>query len=76
MPRNLDTRVELLAPVTDVSLRAELLDALDRCLADEVNAWELAADGTWTRRSNGPRPRSVHRELMRHHAERAVEAAP
>src|SRR4051794_5181682 len=74
MPRNLDTRVELLAPVTDNALSAELCDTLDRCFADEVNAWELAADGTWTRRTDGDDPRSVHRELMRRHAARAVEA--
>jgi polyphosphate kinase len=75
MPRNLDTRVELLAPVEDQALRAELLDTLDRCLADEANAWELAEDGTWTRRRDGENPRSVQRELMRRHAARAVEAA-
>src|SRR3712207_2731191 len=40
MPRNLDTRVELLVPVAEDSLRADLLDTLDRCFADDVNAWE------------------------------------
>jgi polyphosphate kinase len=74
MPRNLDTRVELLAPVEDETLRGELLTTLDLCLADEANAWELGADGDWTRRSNGDEPRSVQRELMRRHAARAVEA--
>jgi polyphosphate kinase len=76
MPRNLDTRVELLAPVEDESLRAELIDTLDRCFADETNAWDLGPDGTWTRRRDGESPRSVHRELMRRHAARAVDAAP
>jgi polyphosphate kinase len=75
MPRNLDTRVELLAPVEDEGLRCELLDTLDRCFADEANAWELAPDGEWHRRSGGDPPRSVQRELMRRHAARAVEAA-
>ena len=41
MPRNLDTRVELLTPVRDQALRGDLLDTLDRCFADNVNAWEL-----------------------------------
>ena len=50
MPRNLDTRVEMLTPVLDEALRADLLDTLDRCFADNVNAWELGEDGTWTRR--------------------------
>ncbi len=69
MPRNLDTRVELLAPVTDPGLVAELEDTLARCLADNTFAWELGADGSWQRRTEGTR--SVHRELM----ERALERA-
>jgi polyphosphate kinase len=76
MPRNLDTRVELLAPVHDDLLRADLLDTLDRCFADDVNAWDLGEDGTWTRRTpEGGEPRSVQRELMAGHAARAAEAA-
>jgi polyphosphate kinase len=62
MPRNLDTRVELLAPVEDHELQAELDDTLERCLADDTNAWTLDSDGKWTRRRGGTR--SVHRELM------------
>ena len=41
MPRNLDTRVELLAPVRDEPLQGELLDTLERCMADNTNAWVL-----------------------------------
>ncbi len=70
MPRNLDTRVELLAPVEDPALRSELEDTLERCLADDTFAWELETDGSWSRRRG--RTRSVHRELM----ERAVSAGP
>jgi polyphosphate kinase len=62
MPRNLDTRVELLAPIEREELRAELEDTLDRCFEDDTNAWELDADGAWHRRRG--RTRSVHRELM------------
>ena len=72
MPRNLDMRVELLAPVDDEGLRGELLDALERSLADEANAWELGSEGAWTRRSDGDRPRSVQRELMSWHRARAA----
>jgi polyphosphate kinase len=75
MPRNLDTRVELLAPVRDETLRADLIDTLDRCFADNLNAWELGEDGTWTRRQPDGEPRSVQRELMAGHAARAAEAA-
>jgi polyphosphate kinase len=62
MPRNLDTRVELLAPVEDPELQGELQDTLDRCFADDSNAWTLDHEGNWTRRTG--RIRSVHRELM------------
>jgi polyphosphate kinase len=62
MPRNLDTRVELLVPIERRELQAELDDTLDRCLADDTNAWTLSRDGSWTRRTG--RTRSVHNELM------------
>jgi polyphosphate kinase len=69
MPRNLDTRVELLTPVTAPALVAELEDTLERCFADDSFGWELRPDDTWERRTG--RSRSVHRELM----ERALERA-
>jgi polyphosphate kinase len=75
MPRNLDTRVELLTPVRDEALRSDLLDTLDRCFADNENAWELDQDGTWTRPQPEGEPRSVQRELMASHAALAAEAA-
>jgi polyphosphate kinase len=69
MPRNLDTRVELLSPVTAAGLVAEVEDTLERCFADDTFAWELRPDDSWERRTGGTR--SVHRELM----ERALERA-
>jgi polyphosphate kinase len=76
MPRNLDTRVELLTPVRDEALRADLVDTLERCFADNCNSWELRADGSWERRvANGSEPRSVQRELMTVHAAAAAEAS-
>jgi polyphosphate kinase len=74
MPRNLDTRVELVTPVEDDALRADLLDTLDRSLATDVGAWVLGSDGSWRRRTPGDPPRSVQRELMLQHAARASEA--
>jgi polyphosphate kinase len=47
MPRNLDRRVEALCAVTDPPLRARLAEILDVNLADDVLAWDLAADGSW-----------------------------
>jgi polyphosphate kinase len=75
MPRNLDTRVELDVPVEDEVLKEDLLDTLERSLADDTNAWELCSDSTWKRRTSDERePRSVQRELMVGHAARAAEA--
>ncbi len=62
MPRNLNTRVELLVPVERPELQAELEDTLERCFADDTNAWLLDSDGVWERLTGGTR--SVHRELM------------
>ncbi len=47
MPRNLDRRVEAVAPVNDPALRARLDEILEASLADDVLAWELDADGEW-----------------------------
>jgi polyphosphate kinase len=72
MPRNLDTRVELLAPVRDGSLRAELEATFEHYFADDTFAWELGPDGDWTRRSRGTRV--LHEELMERTLERARSA--
>jgi polyphosphate kinase len=62
MPRNLDTRVELLVPIENTELRAELDDTLERCMADDTFAWVLDADAHWNRlRGN---TRYLHREMM------------
>lgn len=48
MPRNLDHRVEALAPVTDPELRGRLDEIFDVCLDDGTPAWELEPDGSWS----------------------------
>ncbi|HEX3172690.1 MAG TPA: polyphosphate kinase 1 [Solirubrobacterales bacterium] len=74
MPRNLDSRVELVTPIEDESLRAELLDVLESCFADNANAWELDADGLWTRLESAEEDRrSVQEELRRRHSARSGE---
>ncbi len=70
MPRNLDNRVELLVPIEDEPLVAEIVDTLERCFADDTFAWELNADGSWSRREG--RERSAHYELMERARERAA----
>jgi polyphosphate kinase len=64
MPRNLDKRVELLTPVDNTDLQAELQDTIERCLDDDTFSWQLDADGHWVRREGGSR--SVHHEMMEH----------
>ncbi len=75
MPRNLDTRVELVTPVEDDGLRQDLLDTLERSLLTDDGAWELCSNGGWARRTPGDPPRSVQRELMALHAARASESS-
>jgi polyphosphate kinase len=74
MPRNLDSRVELVTPVEAPEHRAELLDVLERCFADESNSWELDSNGVWTRLTpSAGEPRSVQEELRERHSARAAE---
>jgi polyphosphate kinase len=77
MPRNLYNRVELVVPIGDPDIQAELLDVLDRSLADNTNAWELHPGGEWVRRRRSDPPRSVQRELIeRAQARAGAEATP
>jgi polyphosphate kinase len=78
MPRNLDHRVELAAPIESPELKDELMDTLERAFADNQSSWELDADGGWRRRSpaDGERARNMQLELMELHAQRAAEARP
>ena len=73
MPRNLDSRVELVVPVEDAALKAELLDVLERCLADNASSWELGADGSWVRQEPNGELRDAQEELMARHSARAAE---
>jgi polyphosphate kinase len=78
MPRNLDHRVELATPIEAPELREQLIDVLERAFADNHNAWELASDGSWRRRSPGPGEplHSLQLELAELHARRSAEERP
>jgi polyphosphate kinase len=73
MPRNLNRRVEAMTPVADPALCEELRAILDLELRDNVQAWHLRADGSWTRRTpqDGEEPASSQQLLMRRSQERA-----
>ena len=72
MTRNLDHRVEIMAPVEDARAQAELTRVFDTLQADNAQAWELHPDGTWTRLapSKGERARPAQATLMRSAARR------
>jgi polyphosphate kinase len=78
MPRNLDHRVELAAPIESPELRRELMDTIGRAFADNQSSWQLGPDNRWRRRSPeaGERKRNMQVELMELHARRAAEARP
>jgi polyphosphate kinase len=77
MPRNLYNRVELIAPVEDAGIRAQLSEVLDLSLAANVNAWDLGAGGEWRRRElrSGDDQLNVQQALIERHTIRAAESA-
>ncbi len=50
MKRNLESRVEVVAPVESETLRKELRAFLDVQLEDHRNAWEMQPDGSYVQR--------------------------
>ena len=50
MPRNLDSRVEVLVPIEDTGLRAEVDALLEASLSDTRSSFRLLPDGGWERR--------------------------
>ena len=67
MARNLDHRIEVIAPIENARIRQEANAILDSALADTTNAWELASDGTWARiaRESSAKPRTHQETMMR-----------
>jgi polyphosphate kinase len=76
MPRNLDHRIEVVAPVDDIGAQNELAATIDALLSDTASSWELDHDGVWHRISpkKEDRPRSAQAVLMRR-ARRRVSLA-
>jgi polyphosphate kinase len=67
MGRNMFRRVEVAFPVRDPVLRKRVLDeGLRTYLADNVDAWELHSDGSWTKvsRRRGTRARAAQDTLL------------
>jgi polyphosphate kinase len=78
LPRNLERRVELLFPVQDEKIRAELRDMLNSYFQDNCQARSLLPDGTWRRLSPsaGERPFRAQRDMLSRAAREAVNPWP
>ena len=63
MPRNLDRRIEAAVPLESWSHRQMVKDQLELMLTDNRQAWDLAADGTWTQRTPGEKEVATHKAL-------------
>ncbi|MBI4867108.1 MAG: polyphosphate kinase 1 [Candidatus Wallbacteria bacterium] len=76
MTRNLDRRVEILVPIEDPVLRDRLVvEVLGTCLADNVQARELQADGLWVRRLPHAGAMTVNAQRLLLLAEKPVTAS-
>jgi polyphosphate kinase len=76
MPRNLEHRVEVVAPIEDVGAQNEMASTFDALLSDTAASWELDHKGVWhrIRPKKEDRPRSAQAVLMRR-ARRRVSLA-
>lgn len=77
MTRNLDRRIEVVVPVEAPRLRQELVSLFDSAFADNSFAWQLGADGTWSRLAadEGDRPHNHQLKLQRRARLRARRAS-
>ena len=66
LPRNLDHRIEVVAPIETRPLQAELDAIFDALIKDNTQAWELGSDGSWLRirPGAGKRRRRAQSDLM------------
>jgi polyphosphate kinase len=78
MPRNLEKRVELLFPVLDEKLRAELFDILNDYFRDNCQVSILDSGGVWTRiiPEDGEKPFRVQKEMLQRAARVSEEPGP
>ena len=76
MKRNLESRVEVVVPIEDPVLQADLSNILDIQLTDDWSGWEMQPDGAYVRRRT---PESTganasHRKLIELADKRQFEA--
>ncbi len=72
MHRNLESRIEAIAPIEDRSLKADLQQILQTHLSDQRSAWDMKPDGTYVQRkpvnaeSQGSHETLMRQALLRH----------
>ncbi len=65
MPRNINSRVEALMPVSSPELMSELCEILEIQLEDDVNSMRLQSDGSYTRvQPSTSKPLDSHQYFM------------
>jgi len=76
MQRNLESRVEVVAPVKAPKLRQELRFILDTQLNDYRQAWEMRVDGTYVQRQprNNDEEVGCHQRMIDRYTERNKKA--
>ncbi|WP_459193737.1 polyphosphate kinase 1 [Halosimplex sp. J119] len=73
MTRNLDSRVEAVAPVEDTAIREQLRFVLDLLLRDNRKRWEMNADGSYEQHQPGPGEEVINtQEVLMERARRAA----
>ena len=76
MPRNLDSRIELMVNVADPSCKQRLKDILDVSLSDTAKSWVLNAEGEYVRNASQKKQAPVRsQELLYQNAASARRAA-
>jgi polyphosphate kinase len=66
MQRNLEKRVEILAPIADPRLQQELRLMLDAQMADQRGGWDMLADGSYALRSPTGSAKSSQQTMIEH----------
>jgi polyphosphate kinase len=71
MDRNFFRRIEIMYPILDPDIKRTMIGDLDLYLADNTQAWEMRADGSYVRLTPGPdeEPIAAQSELLEKLAE-------
>lgn len=76
MTRNLEKRIELMTPITDLPSKKQLLNILDASFRDNQNAYQIQPDGSSKKiqKPKGQRKFRMQTHLTQHYARKAAAA--